>query len=141
MQSRGLITVVFCGVLLSLAPPPVLGQDRPYEMKVTSRPYDMRQLVAPPVLSAQGLKGRTLWAQRCAYCHDGFGSAVSPNSLGRWIDAEVLRALGDSRVRQVVQTGTRRMPGFQYALQANQVDLVLDYLKTVSPDQKPKGAR
>jgi mono/diheme cytochrome c family protein len=34
--------------------------------------------------------------------------------------------------------GSQRMPAWQYTLQPSQIDSVIAYLKTVTPDQRPK---
>jgi mono/diheme cytochrome c family protein len=36
-------------------------------------------------------------------------------------------------MREFIQTGTDRMPGFRYSLQPKQIDAVIQYLKTQSP--------
>jgi mono/diheme cytochrome c family protein len=96
----------------------------------------MRQLLTPPPLSAAALKGRTLWLQRCAFCHDGVGQPTY-QTIGPWLDAEAVRSMGDARVREKIATGSARMPGFQYALAVEQVDQLLAFLNSVTPDQKP----
>ena len=108
------------------------GQSTP---TVVRKEYDMRQLAAPPTLSENELAGRRLFAQRCGLCHDPVGQARTP---GPWLDRETLTRSGEPGVRQVISIGTPRMPGFQYALKASQVDDLLAFLKTVTPEQKPK---
>ena len=106
-----------------------VSPDRPYDVRVTKREHDMKKLLAAPHLPETELKGQKLWAQRCALCHE--------SRLGPWIDTRSVTALGDVRVREVINAGSGRMPGFQYALRPAQVDQVVAFLKTVTPDQRP----
>ena len=94
--------------------------------------YDMRKVVAPPALSETELEGRRLVVQRCAYCHDQGTRAMAP-----WLDLERIRAVGEETFREKILTGSRRMPGWQYALEPAQVDDIMAFLKTVTPDHNP----
>jgi mono/diheme cytochrome c family protein len=96
----------------------------------------MRQLVASPQLSVAAIEGRTLWVQRCAYCHDGVGTPTY-HTLGPWLDADTVQAMGDAGVRERITSSSARMPSFQYTLQTEQVDQLVEFLKSVTPDQKP----
>jgi mono/diheme cytochrome c family protein len=93
--------------------------------------YDMKRVVAPSVLSETELEGRRLLVQRCAYCHDP-GSAAAP-----WLDQERIKTVGEESFREKILKGSRRMPGWQYALSRTEIDQIMAYLKTVTPDQRP----
>lgn len=131
-------------VVLALldAPSAALAQagaapSNPARITVTKRAYDIKQITdAAAAVPEDVHRGRTLWLQRCAYCHDGVGQP-SYRTMGPWIDAETMRQMGDARFRTVVATGSARMPGFRYALQSQQMNDLVAFLKTVSPDQKP----
>ena len=112
------------------------AQGSSSDVRVLTRDYDMRALLAAPQLSDAALRGRALWLQRCAYCHDGLGTPTY-RTMGPWIDAARLQALGEARVRAKIADGSPRMPGFKYTLDQEDVDQLLAFLKTVSPDQKP----
>jgi mono/diheme cytochrome c family protein len=103
---------------------------------VTTRPYDVRQLLSGPALSADARKGRALWLQRCAFCHDGLGQPTY-RTMGSWLGAETVRLLGPDALRAIIGAGTERMPGFRYTLQPQQVNQLIEFLKTVGPEQKP----
>lgn len=105
-------------------------------LTITSRVYDKKQLLAPSGLSSDAQKGRVLWVQRCAFCHDGVGQPTY-KTMGRWLDAGLVQSLGEEKVRGIIATGNTRMPGFRNALQPQQVDELIAFLKTVTPDQKP----
>jgi mono/diheme cytochrome c family protein len=107
---------------------------------VVARPYDLGQLLARPSLSEAAQKGRVLWLQRCAYCHDGVGQPTY-RTMGPWLGAETVRTLGPDALRAIIGAGTVRMPGFRYGLRAQQVDQLIEFLKTVDPEQKPTAVQ
>ena len=112
------------------------AQEPPHQLTVQRRDYDMRLLLTPTSLSEAALKGRATWVQRCALCHDGVGQPTY-DTFGPWLDGDIVRSMGDARVREKIVTGSARMPGFQYSLSSAQLDELLAFLKTVTPDQKP----
>lgn len=99
--------------------------------------YDMLEVASPPSLSADEVRGRQLFMQRCALCHDPLGQPSYPNAPGPWVDAETVRSLSEESVRDTIMLGSARMPGWQYTLEPAQVNKVIAYLKTVTPDQRP----
>jgi mono/diheme cytochrome c family protein len=119
--------------LLNAAPP---AQTPPASVTVEATPYDMKKIVQPPKLSASEVEGRRLVVQRCAYCHDQAGPSAP------WLDGERIKALGEASYREKIMKGSRRMPGWQYALSVEQLDQIMAYLKTVTPADKPvRGGR
>jgi mono/diheme cytochrome c family protein len=109
------------------------GQTPP-SVQVEATVYDMKKIVQPSNLSADQLEGRRLVVQRCAYCHDQAGPAAP------WLDGERIKALGEESYREKIMKGSRRMPGWQYALSVEQLDQIMSYLKTVGPGDKPVRA-
>src|SRR3989449_11089249 len=88
--------------------PGVSAQDRSADkLTVSKRVYDKRSLLAKPQLSEDALKGRALWGQRCAYCHDGVGTPTY-RTLGPWLNAETVRPERETSVRHSIATGSRR---------------------------------
>lgn len=112
-------------------------QNPPPPPKVVISDYDMRKALTPPPLSDVELTGKKLFVQRCALCHDLLGQPAT-TTVGPWIDGEVVKARGEDAVRQKIADGSPRMPGWRYTLEARQIDSVIAYLKTVTPDQRPK---
>ena len=117
-----------------VAPPGQGGQSQP---TVVRKDYDMRQLELSAVgpLSETELAGRRLFAQRCGLCHDPVGQM---RVSGPWLDRDLLASKGEAAARQYIEQGSRRMPGFRHALTAAQIDHLIAFLKTVTPEQKPK---
>jgi mono/diheme cytochrome c family protein len=110
---------------------------------VTKTIYDMKKVAEPPALTAEQTQGRKLFVQRCALCHDPLGQPSGVVS-GPWLDQTTVTRRGEDHLRKTILGGIRKMPGWQYTLQPIQVEQVIAYLRTVSPDRRPdpvKGAR
>ena len=132
-----IMLALMSGPSAALAQPGGALPSDPARITVTKRAYDIKQITdAAAAVPEDVHRGRTLWLQRCAYCHDGVGQP-SYRTMGPWIDAETMRQMGDARFRAVVAAGSERMPGFRYAFQPQQLNDLVTFLKTVSPDQKP----
>jgi mono/diheme cytochrome c family protein len=112
----------------------------PTKITVVKRAYDTQQLLSAPVLSDEAYRGRTIWLQRCAYCHDGVGQP-SYHTMGSWLGAETVQLLTEPAIRAIVAAGTERMPGFSDALTPQQVGAIIAFLKTVPSSQKPTPAQ
>jgi mono/diheme cytochrome c family protein len=107
---------------------------------VVERDYDKKALLSAPPLSDEAYQGRVVWLQRCAYCHDGVGQP-SYKTMGPWIDSDMVKALGDDTTKELISTGTPNMPAFKYDLDTDQLNAVVEFLKTVSPSQKPTDSQ
>ena len=116
------------------------AQERTIDIEIVSVPYDMDELVRPSGLPDDVLKGRAVWVQRCAFCHDGLGTPTY-NTFGPWLDAALVELRGEEAVRAKILDGSSTMPGFQYGLSTEQVDQVIALLRTVTPDQEPTEAQ
>jgi mono/diheme cytochrome c family protein len=128
-------------VLGSMAAPFVAAaQDPATQLTVTKREYDKRQLLTPSSLSETALKGRNLWVQRCAFCHDGVGTPTYL-TLGPWLDADTVRTDREAMMRAKLKSNSPKMPSFEYALQPEQIDQLVAFLRSVTPDQKPTAAQ
>ena len=114
-----------------------LRETRVSTPTVVRTEYDMREVASAPSLSADEVRGRQLFVQRCALCHDPLGQPSYPNTPGPWVDAETVTSLGEESVRDQIMLGSARMPGWQFTLEPAQVNQVIAYLKTVTPDQRP----
>lgn len=113
------------------------GQDQQPAPRVAVTDYDMRKAVSEPSLSEAEFAGKKLFVQRCALCHDLLGQPAA-STVGPWVDGETLKARGEAVVRQQIMNGSRRMPGWRYTLDSSQIDELIAYLRTVTPDQKPR---
>ena len=124
-------------VLLASGAGPVPAQEaETAPLDVVVRTYDKEKLLASLTAPDGVRKGRALWLQRCAYCHDGVGQPTY-STMGPWIGAETVRLLGVEAVRAIMNAGTEQMPGFRYTLQPDQITQVIEFLQSVGADQKP----
>ncbi len=103
--------------------------------EVAREVYDMRAAMAPIPLGETELKGRALFAQRCANCHGGTRQRPGP-LLGK----PTVETLGEAAFREKVRQGSAMMPGFQHTLQPVQIDQIAAFLKTFTPRAQPPGA-
>jgi mono/diheme cytochrome c family protein len=93
-------------------------------------------LAKPHGLPDNIYRGRVVFMQRCAYCHDGVGQP-SYNTKGPFLDPELITPLGDAGIRMFITQGTDNMPSYQYALTPAQIDDVVAYVKTIPASAKP----
>jgi mono/diheme cytochrome c family protein len=106
-------------------------RQTPVKPAVTKSAYDIPDLVKQLQVPPDVFRGRVLWIQRCALCHDGVGQP-SYHTMGPWLDADTVKSLGEPAVRAIIAAGTARMPEFRYDLDAQQVNDLLAFLKTMT---------
>ena len=98
--------------------------------------YDMKKLVEPIKLSTDEYAGKKLFVQRCAVCHSILGQPTVA-VLGPWLDNTTIKR-GETAVREKILNGSRQMPGWRHTFSPAQVDQVVAYIKTVTPEDRPK---
>jgi mono/diheme cytochrome c family protein len=101
------------------------GEARATVPTVMRTDYDMRAFIAPLSLNETELKGRKLFAQRCANCHGGTTQRPGP-PLGQ----QTVERRGESFIREKARKGSMTMPGFEYTLEPVQIDQIIAFLKT-----------
>jgi mono/diheme cytochrome c family protein len=100
-------------------------------------PAQSKPVATQPVaekLSEEAVRGEGLFLQRCSLCHLPrklkFGSppVIGPSLSGQFKDAtpDQMKVL-----RGFILKGGPDMPGFQYGLEAKEVDDLIAYLKTL----------
>jgi mono/diheme cytochrome c family protein len=137
--STGLLTAIAAAAATLAPASAALTQDapaaaavaRPTTSKEIKRDYDIKQLIALSKVPSDVYRGRVLWLQQCALCHDGVGQP-SYQTMGPWLDAETVKTLGEAAVRAIVADGTARMPEFRYNLQPQQVNDLIAFLNSVT---------
>jgi len=92
-----------------------------------------------PSLQPAEREGQRLFLQRCSVCHWG----APPNFIeyGPILSRTLVERLGDERVREIILDGSPRMPGFRHALDAQTVDALIAYLKTLDDFERPLKGR
>jgi mono/diheme cytochrome c family protein len=133
----GTRSAIAAAALVSAASIGLVAQNERPSPKVVVTDYDMQRAATPPPLAPDELAGKALFVQRCALCHDLLGQPAT-STPGPWVDAETVKTRGEAAVRQKINMGSRTMPGWRHTLSGAQVDQVIAYLKTVTPDQRPK---
>jgi mono/diheme cytochrome c family protein len=82
-------------------------------------------------------EGLRLFSQSCGVCHTlvqqrtrQYGPVLSRETLG-----------GDEElIREYIGNGTPRMPGFRYYFAPDQINAIVQYIKTVPPQPAPAAA-
>jgi mono/diheme cytochrome c family protein len=75
------------------------------------------------------LKGKGMFQQRCAVCH--LPLVVDNDSTwGPKLSAQTVNGR-EAVIREFIRQGTPRMPGFQHGLSTEEIDNIIEYLKTV----------
>ena len=93
---------------------------------VVREDYDMARFMAPLPLTETELQGRQIFARRCANCH-----GATDRRPGPLLGQETVERRGESSIREHVLKGSPIMPGFEYNLDAAEVDRIIAFLKTV----------
>jgi mono/diheme cytochrome c family protein len=77
--------------------------------------------------------GQRVFQQRCGICHEqarpGFvmyGPALYKDLVSGSEDA----------IKEMIRSGSGKMPGFKYGMQPAEIDAIVEYLKTVPKPQK-----
>lgn len=97
--------------------------------------YETRVFMAPLTLTEAQLNGRRIVAQRCANCHAG-----DPRQPGPPLGKAIVENRDDAFIRDKVNKGSTLMPGFQYTLNAGQIDDIIAFLKTYTPPARSAAA-
>jgi mono/diheme cytochrome c family protein len=88
-----------------------------------------------PNLNAQEKRGEYLFLQRCSLCHVMKYGRAGARLPAVWMNLEGLFKDAppdqENTVRQFILKGTPRMPGWQYTLEAKQIDDLIAFLKTL----------
>ena len=141
-----LLSIVLSGLFsLSLAALqlPIPSPVEPDSPEIVVTEYDLEPLITNREQDEQRLEandaetmGEALYVWKCATCHDPRGQRPIVNRaegwVGPWVDADTVSDLGEDGMRDMINIGTARMPGWQYTLSEEQVDQIIAYLKTVT---------
>ena len=95
--------------------------------------WAQNKLPAPSTvkLNEQEEHGKGLYLQKCALCHSPkYQKPKTVPPVGPLLEG-VLKKNKELTVRGIIQKGGPDMPGFQYGLDAKQLDDLMAYLKTL----------
>jgi mono/diheme cytochrome c family protein len=90
---------------------------------------DIVPLPSIKTLTAGQAAGKKLFVQRCSVCH--LPALPSYTAFGPLLDGNIVTSWGEEAIRQRIQSGSVKMPGFQYTLSAAEIEEIVDYLKTL----------
>lgn len=98
-----------------------------------------QQALSPADLTPAEKSGRTLFQTRCAMCHvgqepgtearDDENAPRRPATLGPLLSQA--NTSDEARLREKIQLGSDRMPGYRYTLTDEQIDQVIAFMKTI----------
>ena len=136
-------TLLRCAALVAVSPFVVAslvraqqnGEPRATVPTVVRVEYDTAKFMAPLPLTDTQVKGRKLFAQRCANCHGG-----NAQQLGPLLGQQTVERLGESALHDKVQKGSMLMPGFEYSLEPERIDQIIAFLKTYTPPRREQAA-
>ena len=85
-----------------------------------------------PLTDTQKL-GQRVFQQRCAICH----APARPGfqMYGPALYKDLVNGSEDA-IKEIIRSGSSKMPGFKLGLQPSEIDAIVDYLKTVPKPQK-----
>ncbi len=85
-----------------------------------------------PLTDTQKL-GQRVFQQRCAICH----APARPGfqMYGPALYKDLINGSEDP-IKEIIRSGSAKMPGFKLGLQPSEIDAIVDYLKTVPKPQK-----
>ena len=80
--------------------------------------------------------GKRVFQQRCGICHD----QARPGFImyGPSLYKDLVNGSEDA-IKEMIRSGSSKMPGFRFGLQPAEIDAIVEYLKTVPKPQRNTG--
>ena len=77
--------------------------------------------------------GQRIFQQRCGICH----APARPGfqMYGPYLHKDLVIGSEDA-IKEVIRSGSGKMPGFKFGLQPSEIDAIVEYLKTVPKPPK-----
>lgn len=79
--------------------------------------------------------GQRVFQQRCGICHAPARAGFQMYGTALYKD---LVNGNEDAIKEMIRSGSGKMPGFKFGLQASEIDAIVEYLKTVP--KPPKNA-
>jgi mono/diheme cytochrome c family protein len=76
--------------------------------------------------------GQRIFQQRCGVCHSQIGNFPM---YGPALHKDLVNGNEDV-IKEMIRSGTSKMPGFKLGLQPAEIDAIVEYLKTVPKPEK-----
>ena len=92
-----------------------------------------QQATAEKPLNDTQKLGQRVFQQRCAICH----APARPGfqMYGPALYKDLVNGSEDA-IKEIIRSGTSKMPGFKLGLQSSEIDAIVEYLKTVPKPPK-----
>lgn len=81
--------------------------------------------------------GRRVFQQRCGICHEPARAGFQ--TYGPALYKDLVNGNEDA-IKEMIRSGSGKMPGFKFGLQPSEIDAIVEYLKTVPKPQKNTDA-
>ena len=82
--------------------------------------------------------GQRVFQQRCGICHAPARAGFQ--MYGPFLYKDLVNGSEDP-IKEIIRSGSNKMPGFKFSLQASEIDAIVEYLKTVpKPPKSTDGA-
>lgn len=92
----------------------------------------------PSYVPALGRNGAEIFKKQCVACHGDSGEGDGPAAVALnprpsdLTDAAVMEGLTDADLRKVIAQGIGSMPGFESILEPDELEAVLDYVRSLT---------
>ena len=133
MDVRGLIfcVLMFAGVAQAQTAESSKKQSAPASTRSTR---DIVPLPSIKTLTTAQAAGKKLFVQKCSVCH--LPALPSYTAYGPLLDNNVVADRGEESVREQIERGSAKMPGFQYSMSSAEIEQIVGYLKTLDLAKK-----
>lgn len=95
-----------------------------------------QQSTSEKPLNEQQKLGQRIFQQRCGICHEQARPGFQ--TYGPVLHKDLVNGNEDA-IKEIIRTGTSKMPGFKLGLQPAEIEAIVEYLKTAPKPAKPAG--
>lgn len=81
--------------------------------------------------------GQRVFQQRCGICHAPARAGFQ--MYGPFLYKDLINGNEDA-IKEMIRSGSGKMPGFKFGMQPSEIDAIVEYLKTVPKPPKPADA-
>ena len=126
-----ILALIFCGLMFAgvaqaQTAESAKNQSGPASARSAS---DIVPLPSIKTLTTAQAAGKKLFVQKCSVCH--LPALPSYTAYGPLLDNNVISDRGEESVREQIERGSAKMPGFRYALSPVEIEQIVGYLKTL----------
>jgi mono/diheme cytochrome c family protein len=123
--------LMFAGIAQAQTAEPSKKQSASASTRSTS---DIVPLPSIKTLTTVQAAGKKLFVQKCSVCH--LPALPSYTAYGPLLDNNVIADRGEESVREQIERGSAKMPGFQYQLSPVEIEGIVGYLKILDLAKK-----